>query len=445
MGTEKVFMVSLGCPKNQVDGEMLLAKVNRGNTYEVTTDITKADIAIVNTCGFIEDAKKESIEAIMDMCQLKEAGNLKKVVVSGCLAERYKDEIAKEIDGVDAVVGIGSNKDILTSLDTIMQGEKSFVFGAKTDLSLDEERLLSTPNHYAYLKIAEGCDNCCTYCAIPSIRGHFRSRKMEDILKEAKMLASMGVKELLVISQDTTRYGEDLYGKLMLPQLLKEICKIDGVKWVRIMYCYPERMKDDLLDVMASEEKIVKYLEIPIQHVDETVLHNMNRRGSRDWMSHLMEHIRQKVPGIALRTSLITGFPGETEAQFATLHQFVKDTRFDKLGCFAYSREEDTVAYHLENQLDEEVKLRRAELITQDQAMISEEINRGRIGTIELALVEYYNEETGQYVGRTQYDAPDIDGVVFIDSHEKLTIGEFVSVYIEDADEHDLYASTLKL
>lgn len=445
MNVTKVFMVSLGCPKNQVDGEMLLAKVNTGETYEVTTDITEADVAIVNTCGFIDDAKKESIEAVMDMCQLKEAGALKKVVVSGCLAERYREEIAKEIEGVDAVVGIGSNRDILQSLDTIMSGEKALTFGDKYNLSLDEERILSTPNHYAYLKIAEGCDNCCTYCAIPSIRGHFRSRKMEDILKEANMLADMGVKELLVISQDTTRYGEDLYGELMLPKLLQDICKIDGIQWVRIMYCYPERVHDDLLDVMASEEKIVKYLEIPIQHVDETVLHNMNRRGSRDWMVELMAHIRAKVPGIALRTSLITGFPGETEEQFATLHQFVKDTRFDKLGCFAYSREEDTPAYDMENQLEEEVKLRRAELITQDQAMISEEINRSRIGSMEWVLVEYYLEETGQYVGRSQYDAPDIDGVVYIEGDKKLSIGEFVQVYIEDADEHDLFASTLKL
>lgn len=440
MAKKKVFMVSLGCPKNQVDAEMLLGRIDSGLNYEVTTDLEQADVAMINTCGFIDDAKKESIEAVLDMCQLKEAGNLQKVVVTGCLAERYRDEIVNEIPQVDAVVGIGSNSEILQSLDKIFEGENVLTFGDKLDLPLSDKRILTTPNCYSYLKVADGCDNCCTYCAIPLIRGSFRSRPKEEVLKEAEELVQMGVKEIMVVAQDTTRYGEDLYGKLVLPELLRELCKIDGLEWVRVMYCYPERITDELLDVMGEEEKIVKYLELPIQHVNGEILKTMNRRGNYEQMGKLIDKIRQKVPDIAIRTTLITGFPGETEAQFEELHRFIKEKKFDRLGCFAYSKEEDTPAYRMDNQIDQETKMKRCELILNDQMMITEDINMSRVGSLQTVLVESYLEEAGQYLARSQFDAPDIDGIVYITATKPLTIGSLVQVKIEDADQYDLFA-----
>ena len=365
----KVGIVSLGCPKNQVDAELLFGRLQQGG-YELVGDAALADVAIINTCGFIESAKQESIDEILNFCTLKEEGRIKHVIITGCLAERYRDEVLKEIPEADAVVGIGCNADICGIIDRVMQGEQPVCIGPKQDLPLEGERVLTTLPYYAYLKIAEGCDNCCSYCAIPMIRGRFRSRAMEPILQEAASLARDGIKELVVVAQDTTRYGEDLYGKPMLPELLRKLCGIEGIAWIRLLYCYPERITDELLEVIATEPKVAKYLDIPIQHADADILKAMNRTGNAEWLLGLMEKIRQKVPGITLRTTLIAGFPGETEEQFETLMNFVKKAKFERLGCFAYSQEENTPAGRMDGQLPEEVKERRAELVMLEQMRI---------------------------------------------------------------------------
>lgn len=350
--SEKIGMISLGCPKNQVDAEIMLARLAEDG-FEITNEVDGADAVIINTCGFIEDAKKEAIENILDMAELKKEGILGKIIVTGCLAERYREEIFAEIPEVDAVVGLGSNADICAVCKRVLAGESVETFGEKTCLPLSGERLLTTPEWFAYLKIAEGCSNHCTYCAIPSIRGEFRSRPPEDILAEAKHLAEMGVKELVVVAQDTTRYGEDLYGKSALPALLKALSKIEGIQWIRVLYCYPERITDELLEVIAETENIANYLDIPIQHADASVLKAMNRKGDRESLLQLIRKIRARIPDAVLRTTLITGFPGETQEAFETLCAFVKEAQFDRLGCFAYSAEEGTPAASLPNQIDE--------------------------------------------------------------------------------------------
>ena len=415
--SKKIGMISLGCPKNQVDAEIMLARLAEDG-FEITNEVDGADAVIVNTCGFIEDAKKEAIENILDMAQLKKEGIIGKIVVTGCLAERYKEEIFKEIPEVDAVVGLGSNADICAVCKRVLEGEAVESFGEKTCLPLSGERLLTTPEWFAYLKIAEGCSNHCTYCAIPSIRGAFRSRKPEDILAEAKHLAEMGVKELIVVAQDTTRYGEDLYGKSALPALLKALSKIEGIQWIRVLYCYPERITDELLDVMAETENIVNYLDIPIQHADASVLRAMNRRGDRE--------------------SLTTGFPGETEEAFETLCDFVKEARFDRLGCFAYSAEEGTPAADLPNQIDEDVKRERGDIVMEMQYRIFDEKNRENIGKIFKTVVEGYDPYTDSYFGRTERDAPDIDGQVKFTCGYELHEGDFVDVEIFDVLDYDL-------
>ena len=350
----KVGMVSLGCSKNLVDSERMLAKL-RKKGYELVTEPGLADIAVVNTCGFIQSAKEEAIETILELGALKKDGTLKKIIVTGCLTERYRQEAAELFPEADAVVGIGNNKDIVDILDHVLAGERVVDFAPKLDLELTGERIISTMPFFAYLKIAEGCSNCCSYCAIPQIRGKFRSVPMEDVLAEARWLAENGVTEVVVIAQDTTRYGEDLYGESKLPELLKKIAEIDGIRWIRVLYCYPERITDELLDIIADEEKIVKYLDIPIQHCNGEILSRMNRWGSEAELEELFAKIREKVPGIILRTTLITGFPGETEEQFTELAEFVKRVRFDRLGCFAYSREEGTKASEFPDQIDREI------------------------------------------------------------------------------------------
>ena len=335
----RVGMVSLGCPKNQVDAEHMLYNL-REEGYEIIADAALADVVIINTCGFIESAKQEAIDNILEFCTLKQEGRLKAVIVTGCLAERYRDEVLKEIPEVDAVLGIGANELLGETIKKLLAGESNIgMYGDKYSLIIDSRRIISTEN-FAYLKIAEGCSNCCTYCAIPSIRGKYRSRKMEGIIDEAKWLAKVGFKEIILVAQDTTRYGEDIYGKGMLPELLTELCKIEGLKWIRTLYSYPERITDELIDVIAREPKCVKYLDIPIQHCDDTVLKRMNRRSSEAELRELIAKLRERVPGIILRTTLIAGFPGETEEQFEKLCEFVKEMRFDRLGCFAYSQEE---------------------------------------------------------------------------------------------------------
>ncbi len=435
---EKIGMISLGCPKNQVDAELMLARLAQKG-YVITDEVDGADAVIINTCGFIEDAKKEAIENILDMAQLKKEGIIGKIIVTGCLAERYREEILSEIPEIDAVVGLGSNGDICTVCERVLRGETGVeTFGEKTCLPLSGERLLTTPEWFAYLKIAEGCSNHCAYCAIPSIRGEFRSRPSEDILAEAKDLAARGVKELIVVAQDTTRYGEDLYGKPALPALLKALSKIEGIEWIRVLYCYPERITDELLDVMASCDNIANYLDIPLQHADAAVLKAMNRKGDKESLLALLSKIRAKIPDVVLRTTLITGFPGETEEAFETLCDFVKEAQFDRLGCFAYSPEEGTPAATFENQVDDDVKQERGEVIMEMQYRIFEERNRQNIGKILKTVVEGYDPYTDSYFGRTYRDAPEIDGQVKFTCGYTLHEGEFVEVEIFDVLDYDL-------
>ncbi|MBR6792102.1 MAG: 30S ribosomal protein S12 methylthiotransferase RimO [Ruminococcus sp.] len=438
----KVGMVSLGCSKNLVDSERMLYKL-RQKGYELVTEPGLADIAVVNTCGFIQSAKEEAIETIIELGKLKDDGTLKKIIITGCLTERYKQETAELFPEADAVIGIGNNKDIVDVLDHVLANERVVDFAPKLDAELTGERIISTLPFFAYLKIAEGCSNCCTYCAIPQIRGKFRSVPMEDVLAEAKWLADNGVTEVVVIAQDSTRYGEDLYGESKLPQLLRKIAEIDGIRWIRVLYCYPERITDELLDTMANEPKIIKYLDIPIQHCDGDILSRMNRWGDEAQLEELFAKIRSKVPGIVLRTTLITGFPGETNEQFEALAEFVQRVRFDRLGCFAYSREEGTKAYDFENQVDESVSAHRADIIMEQQMLISAESNEKLMGKELTAVVEGFDKFGECYFGRTEADAPDIDGKVFFSSDKPLEIGDFVTIKITDTLDYDLIGDVI--
>lgn len=433
----KVGMVSLGCPKNQVDAEVILAQL-KNEGFLITNDPTEADAVIINTCGFIDDAKRESIETILEFCQLKENGKLKCIVVSGCLAQRYQEEVAKEIPEADVIVGIGSNHEIGKAIKKALGGEHTQCYGSLNCMLMNGERVLSTPPYSAYLKIADGCDNWCSYCAIPLIRGRFKSRTMEDVLAEAKKLADDGVKEINLIAQDTTRYGEDLYGKVMLPQLLDKLCEIDGIRWIRILYGYPERITDELLETIARQEKVLNYIDIPMQHASGAVLKRMNRRSNAPFLKALVEKIRAKVPNVTIRTTVIAGFPGETEEDFEELIDFIKTMKIDRLGCFAYSREEDTAAYDLDGQLDEETKERRAEIVNDEQFLVMSELNSKKIGTKVTVLVEGYDEESHLYYGRSEADAPDIDSKVFLDSDKEFEAGTFVPVTITDITTFDL-------
>ena len=392
-----------------------------------------ADVAVINTCGFIESAKQESIEEILELSELKKEGKIKAIIVTGCLAERYKEEVMKEIPEADAVVGIGANDDIVKIIDDVLQGKKQQCFPDKLLLPLEGGRIQSTPYYYAYLKIAEGCDNHCTYCAIPMIRGKFRSRKMEDIIAEAKHLAENDVKELVVVAQDTSLYGKDIYGELMLAKLLKKLCEIDGIRWIRVLYCYPDKITDELLQVMAEEEKIVKYLDLPLQHCNGRVLKTMNRKGNKEELVELIAKIREKVPGIVLRTTFIAGFPTETEEEFAELENFAKEVRFERVGCFAYSQEENTPAAKLEPQIPEDVKERRAEIIMENQQEIMEEFCQKLDGKTIEVLVEGYDQYAECFFGRSAWDAPEVDGSVFFTvTGRKPAPGEFVKVKIDD-------------
>ena len=428
----KVGIISLGCAKNRVDAEMLLYRI-RNAGYKLCEDVAMADVAIINTCGFIESAKQESIEEILELSELKKEGKIKAIIVTGCLAERYKEEVMKEIPEADAVVGIGANDDIVKIIDEVLQGKKQQCFPDKLLLPLEGGRIQSTPYYYAYLKIAEGCDNHCTYCAIPMIRGKFRSRKMEDIIAEAKHLAEKGVKELVVVAQDTSLYGKDIYGELMLAKLLKKLCEIDGIRWIRVLYCYPDKITDELLQVMAEEEKIVKYLDLPLQHCNGRVLKTMNRKGNKEELVELIAKIRKKVPGIVLRTTFIAGFPTETEEEFAELENFAKEVRFERVGCFAYSQEENTPAAKLEPQIPEDVKERRAEIIMENQQEIMEEFCQKLDGKTIEVLVEGYDQYAECLFGRSAWDAPEVDGSVFFTvTGRKPAPGEFVKVKIDD-------------
>lgn len=435
----KVGMVSLGCSKNQVDGEIMLSLIQRDG-YELCGDAEQCDVVIINTCAFIEDAKRESIENILEFCELKRQGVIKAVVVTGCLAERYQQELVTEIPEADVILGIGRNTDIVNAIDQALQGERVVEFAPKDELVMDAERVLTNAPYYAYIKLADGCDNRCTYCAIPNIRGRFRSRKMENILEEVRRFAAQGVTEMNLVAQDTTRYGEDIYGKLMLPELIREVCKVDGVHWVRILYCYPQRVTDELLEVMASEPKVVKYMDVPVQHASGRILKAMNRRDDYDYLRNLMQKIREKIPGVVLRTTFITGFPGETEEDFAEMTRLVKEVKFERVGCFTYSPEDGTPAYSMPEQIDEETKRRWADIVMSEQLAIAEEFARSWIGRELEVVVEGLNEETGIYYGRSYMDAPDIDTRVYFDSPYEHETGEYVMVTVTGSQGYDLVA-----
>lgn len=438
----KIALVSLGCPKNQVDAEQMLHTLKQAG-FIIGSPEAEADAIIINTCGFIEDAKKEAIENILEAAEYKKNGNCKALIITGCLAERYKDDVTEEIPEVDVCVGIGSNKDIAKITKDAIEGNAKNHFGSKLDLDLNAKRILGGYPFTAYIKVADGCNNHCTYCAIPEIRGELRSRKIEDVVEEAKHLAKNGVKELIVVAQDTTAYGTDIYGEPKLCELLNELCKIEGLVWIRTLYTYPEKITDELLNTISSQEKLVKYLDIPLQHVNGEILRRMNRKGNRESIEALINKIRSKIPDITLRTTFITGFPGESEEQFCELHEFIKKTRFARLGCFAYSAEENTPAAGFVPQIDEQEKINRAEAIMSDQMLISAQINNQKIGTEQLVLIEGYDDYIRCYFGRTAADAPEVDGKVFFTSSAPLIIGDFVKVQINDCIEYDLLGEAI--
>ena len=429
---KKVGIVSLGCAKNQVDAEMLLFTL-RGRGYTIVDDPAKADAVIVNTCGFIDSAKQESIDEIIELGNLKREGKIKAIIVTGCLAERYQDEITKQLYEIDAAVGIGANEQIADVVEQVLGGSDTLeLFPDKLALPLEGGRVLSTPFYTAYLKIAEGCDNKCTFCAIPMIRGKFRSRKIENLIEEAKGLAADGVRELNIIAQDTTRYGEDLYGKPSLDKLLTELCKIDGLHWIRVLYCYPDSITDELIDVMAREEKIVNYIDLPLQHCNSEILRKMHRRGDRASLTALLNKMREKIPNVIFRSTFITGFPGETEEQFEELAEFAKEMNFQRLGCFAYSQEEGTPAAKMPDQLDDDVKQQRADIIMEHQQQVMAEYCESLLDTDIEVLVEGFDRLAECWYGRTYADAPEVDGCVFFTSPQKPQIGSFVTVHITD-------------
>lgn len=440
---ETVGLVNLGCAKNQVDAEIMLATLKKAG-YEPVPDAAAADVAIVNTCGFIDAAKRESIGEILELARRKAEGKVRAIVVTGCLAERYREQILRELPEVDAVAGIGADSDIAAIVGKALAGGKLQSFPEKTELPLCGERRLLTPKWTAYLKIAEGCDNRCAYCAIPAIRGRYRSRTMENILEEAETLAASGVKELVLVAQDTTRYGWDLYKQLMLPELLRKLCRIEGFRWIRVLYGYPDSVTDELLETMANEEKIVKYFDLPLQHCSGRVLRSMNRPGDRASLTALIRRMREKIPGVVLRSTLIVGLPGETEEDFGELCGFVKEMRFERLGCFAYSQEEGTAAAKMPDQVDADVALRRQELITEIQMDIMQEQGEAMVGKTLPVLVEGYDRSARCWTGRSQAEAPDVDGKIYfsVNTKKRPTAGTFVTVAVTACEDGELHGET---
>lgn len=433
---KKIAMVSLGCAKNQVDAEQMLCLLHEAG-YEVTTEVEYSDVTIVNTCGFIESAKSEAIQEILELGLLKNEGKIGKILVTGCLSQRYKDELMTELPEVDGILGCGSYGDIVSAVDDVLAGDHPRRFGDINGELEELGRVLTTPDYYAYLKIAEGCDNHCAFCVIPSLRGKYRSRRFEDLIEEAKILAEDGVRELIVIAQDTSRYGIDLYGRRRLAELLRELCKIDGFHWIRVHYLYPDEMDDELIDTIAREEKICSYLDIPIQHCNDGILKHMNRRGNKEYLDTLLPRLREKIPGLVLRTSLIAGLPGEGEAEFEELCEFLKKHRMERVGCFAFSPEEGTPAAKMEYP-DREVAEKRAEIIAELQSRIMDDYNNAMLGKTVEVLVEGYDRLAECQFGRTYADSPEIDGMVFFTAEQRFRPGQFVDVVIEDVMDGDL-------
>lgn len=432
-----VGMVSLGCPKNQMDAELMLATLEKAG-YELVADAALAQVVIVNTCGFIEAAKQEAIETILELAQLKKEGQIQKLIITGCLAQRYKEELARELPECDAVLGLGANSDIAKTVEAVMAGETVTSFPSRKLWCLDGSRVMTTPHFFAYMRIGDGCNNCCTYCAIPSIRGGLRSREEDTLVAEATALAQSGVKELVLVAQDTTLYGKDLYGECRLPQLLRRLCGIDGLEWIRLLYCYPEHITDELLTVMREEPKVAKYMDIPLQHASGTVLGRMHRPGDRESLTKLIAHIREAVPGIVLRTTVMTGFPGETEEDFTALCEFIQEAKFEHLGCFAYSAEEGTKAAVMPDQIPEDVKERRRDIVMQEQERVTDAWLASQIGKTVKVLTESYDRYAECWFGRTEGDAPDIDGKVFFTCDKDIAPGDMVEVTITDYMDWDL-------
>lgn len=434
----KLMFVSLGCDKNLVDTEIMMGLLAKRN-ITFTDDETEAEIIVVNTCCFINDAKEESVNTILDMAELKKSGSCKVLIVAGCMAERYRQEIIDEIPEVDAVLGTASYDKIDEVLSNVLSGHGTNIFEDLSRLPDNTtKRLVTTGGHYAYLKIAEGCDKCCTYCIIPKIRGRYRSYPMEELLSQARELVEGGVKELLLVAQETTLYGKDLYGEKSLHKLIRELCKIDGLVWIRILYCYPEEIDDELIEVIKSEPKVCHYLDMPIQHANDDVLRRMGRRTNQKELRSIIEKLRREIPDIALRTSLIAGFPGETPDAHEEMLDFVDEMEFDRLGVFAYSAEEDTPAYSFKEQVEEETKQEWRDEIMELQQEVSMDKSQERIGKTYQVMIEGKVSDENAYVGRTYMDAPNVDGYIFVNTEEELMTGDFVPVKVTGALEYDL-------
>jgi ribosomal protein S12 methylthiotransferase len=428
--------ISLGCAKNQVDCERMMYRVQEAG-HTVKADIVGSDVVVINTCGFIDSAKAEAIDFILQTAALKQEGLVGKILVTGCLSQRYQDEIMAEMPEVDGVLGTGSYTEVVPAIDRLLEGDSVSEFGSIDAPEQETGRILTTPEHYAYLKIAEGCDNRCSYCIIPYLRGKFRSRQMDDVLYEARLLAASGVKEIIVVAQDTSRYGTDLGdGKRLLPELLRELCQMD-FHWVRLHYLYPDEIDMELIDTIASEPKIVKYLDIPIQHCNSNILNLMNRRGNGEYLRWLFKTLREKIPGLVLRTSVITGLPGEGEEEFAELCEFLKDVKLERVGAFPFSPEEGTPAAQMEF-VDNEIAQQRAQMVESIQSRIMDQQNEAMMGRTLEVLVDGYDEEFEQYFGRTYADSPDIDGRVWIATQDDISEGDFVNVCIDGLIDGDL-------
>lgn len=429
--------ISLGCAKNQVDCERMMFRVQEAG-YTVSDGVVDCDVVVINTCGFIDSAKSEAIDHILRVAELKKAGRVGKILVTGCLSQRYPDEIRKELPEVDGVLGTGSYTEIVPAIEELLEDKHVEDLGSIDAPEVETGRIMTTPAHYAYIKIAEGCDNRCAYCIIPYLRGRYRSRQMDDVLYEARMLAESGVKELIVVAQDTSRYGTDLPGhKRLLAPLLRELCKIEKLHWVRVHYVYPDEVDDELIDTIAQEEKIVKYLDIPIQHCNDAILKKMNRRGSGAFVADLLAKLRERIPGLVIRTSIITGLPGEGEAEFAELCEFLKKQRMERVGAFPFSPEEGTPAAKMDYP-DSDVAQQRAEMVEEIQSRIMDDYNASMIGKTLEVLVDGFDEDAEQFYGRTYADSPDIDGRVWIACDEPLTVGDFVQVTIDAVEDGDL-------
>ena len=429
--------ISLGCAKNQVDCERMMFRVQEAG-YTVSDGVVDCDVVVINTCGFIDSAKSEAIDHILRVAELKKAGRVGKILVTGCLSQRYPDEIRQELPEVDGVLGTGSYTEIVPAIEELLEDKHVENLGSIDAPEVETGRIMTTPAHYAYIKIAEGCDNRCAYCIIPYLRGRYRSRQMDDVLYEARMLAESGVKELIVVAQDTSRYGTDLPGhKRLLAPLLRELCKIEKLHWIRVHYVYPDEIDDELIDTIAQEEKIVKYLDIPIQHCNDAILKKMNRRGSGEFVAALLAKLRERIPGLVIRTSIITGLPGEGEAEFAELCEFLKKQRMERVGAFPFSPEEGTPAAKMDYP-DSDVAQQRAEMVEEIQSRIMDDYNASMVGRTLEVLVDGFDEDAEQFYGRTYADSPDIDGRVWIACDEPLTVGDFVQVTIDAVEDGDL-------